>query len=186
MKPHTYDVRQKAIENWQSGQKKSEIARQLGVDYDTLLGWIKRFSQEGEAGLSLRYTCCGRKPQENGAVRSRALELMGQHQEWGAGYLRLNLQREFPGADLVKPRQLQRWVAKAGIRAKRTKLPPVAADWASRPLERVQVDANERLVNKDGKECCYLNFTDEHTGAALDAFVFPLRQDQSSSRAFGV
>ncbi len=186
MKPHSNEVRQRAYVLWQSGQKKSKIARELGVDYDTLLGWTKRFSQEGEPGLNLRYAKCGRKSIAGDPILDRALELMKQHQDWGAGYLHLQLQREFPGQKLVKPRQLQRWVAKAGIRAKRTKLPPVKAEWVNRPLERVQVDAKERLVTKDGQECCYLNFTDEHTGSELDAFVFPLGQDQSSSRAFGV
>lgn len=181
MRAHNSEVRRQAIELWQSGQKKSSISRQLGVDYDTLLGWIKRYEQEGESGLVLRYGQCGRKSKAEGPLRQRALELMQQHREWGAGYLRLQLQREFLGQRVVQVRQLQRWVAQAGIRPKRTKLPPVKVEWASGPLERVQVDAKERLLTQDGVECCYLNFTDEFSGAELDAFVFPLGQDQPSS-----
>lgn len=185
MKPHSNEVRQKAIELWQSGQKKSEISRQLGVDYDTLLGWIERFSQDGAPGLNLRYACCGRNCNDQSPVRIRALELMRQHKDWGAAYLRLNLQREFPGEKLAGPRQLQRWVAQAGIRQKGTRLPTVQAQWAHHAFERVQVDAKERLVTRDGRECCYLNFTDEYTGAALDAFVFPLGPNQPGIRSSG-
>ncbi len=182
MQAHSYDVRRKAIELWKGGQTKADISRHLGVDYDTLLGWLKRYDQEGEQGLSLRYERCGRKPRvEISPVEAKALELIGKHKEWGAGYVRVHLLREFPGEQIPQPRQIQRWIAKSGVRPKHTKLPPVDADWASKPLERVQVDAKERLRTKDGKECCYLNFTDEHTGAELDAFVFPLRKDQPSS-----
>ena len=187
MKPHSNDVRQKAIALWQSGRKKSEISRQLGVDYDTLLGWIKRFSQEGASGLNLHYACCGRSRRYNdqSQVRIRALELMGRHKHWGAAYLHLNLQREFPQEKLPKPRQLQRWVAQAGIRQKGTRLPTEQAQWARHAFERVQVDAKERLVTRDGRECCYLNFTDEYTGAALDAFVFPLGPNQPGACSSG-
>lgn len=182
MQAHNYEVRRKAIDLWKAGQKQTDISRHLGVDYDTLLGWIQRYKQEGEHGLSLRYERCGRKPRvEIGPVEAKAIELIGKHEEWGAGYLRLHLLRAFPGESIPQPRQIQRWIAKSGVRAKRSKLPPVEADWASKPLERVQVDAKERLKTKDGKECCYLNFIDERTGAALDAFVFPLWEDQPSA-----
>jgi transposase len=181
MEAHSHDVRLKAIDLWKEGQKKAKISRELGVDYDTLLGWIKRYSQEGDHGLCVRYERCGRKTGEKmSAVQSRAIELVGEHQEWGAGYVRLKLLEEFPGVPIAQPRQIQRWIAKSGVRPKGTKLPPVQVDWASKPLDRVQVDAKERLKTKDGKECCYLNFIDEHTGAELDAFVFPLREDQPS------
>ena len=187
MRAHTLHVRQEAITLWQSGQKKSIIARQLGVDYDTLLGWIKRYGQEGENGLGLRYNRSGRAPKESSVmVRGRCLQLAAEHTGWGAAYLRLHLEREFAGQVLVKARQIQRWIAQAGIRAKQTKLPVVEGDWAQRPLQRVQADAKERLQTADGKECCYLNFIDEHSGAALDAFVFPLCTDQSSAGELGV
>lgn len=178
MQAHSHDVRRKAIDLWKGGQTKAGISRQLGVDYDTLLGWIKRYEQEGEQGLSLRYGHCGRKSRVAlGPIEAKAIELLGKHEEWGAGYVRLHLLREFPGEKIPQPRQIQRWMAKSGVRPKRTKLPLVEADWATKPLERVQVDAKERLKTKDGKECCYLNFTDEYTGAELDAFVFPLWED---------
>ena len=38
MEAHSVSKRQEAYALWAAGKKKSVIARQLGVDYDTLLG----------------------------------------------------------------------------------------------------------------------------------------------------
>jgi len=181
MRSHSQAVREKAVSLWKSGKKKSEISRELKVDYDTLLGWLKRYTEEGAPGLSLRYDQCGRKARgDEDPIYQRAIELKGLNEDWGSGYMHLQLQREFADKKIVKPRQIQRWFAQAGLSAKQ-RLPTQKAEWTQRPLDRVQVDAKERLKTKDGKDCCYLNYTDEHTGAALDAFVFPLGQDQSGS-----
>jgi transposase-like protein len=61
MKTHDFDTRWKAIRRWQTGENKSDISRALGVDYNTLLIWIRRFQSEGELGLKPKYSGCGRK-----------------------------------------------------------------------------------------------------------------------------
>ncbi len=60
MEAHSPAKRQEAYRMWESGEKKSVIARSLQIDYDTLLGWIKRFKAEGVSGMELRYHRCGR------------------------------------------------------------------------------------------------------------------------------
>ena len=183
MKAHDYETRLQAIQRWQAGEKKSCISRLLEIDYHTLLLWIRRFQSEGLPGIKVKYDSCGRKAMTSEQVTERTKQLRQTHQEWGGGYIRLNLLREFPEATIPGERQLQRELLKAGLNKPRTKLPSVSADWAGQPFERVQVDAKERLRTKDSKECCYLNFIDEYTGAELDAFVFPLRAHQPGSRA---
>ncbi|MBK9015083.1 MAG: helix-turn-helix domain-containing protein [Saprospiraceae bacterium] len=183
MKAHDYETRLQAIHRWQTGEKKSDISRALDVDYHTLLLWIRRFESEGLPGIKVKYDSCGRKPMTSEQILERTKRLRQTHQDWGGGYIRLNLLREFPQATVPGERQLQRQLLKAGLNKPRTKLPPVGADWATQAFERVQVDAKERLRTKDGKACCYLNFIDEYTGAELDAFVFPLRAHQPSPRA---
>ena len=148
MQSHSNDVRRQAYDLWQSGMKKRAISNTLSVDYDTLLGWIKRFVTEGESGLGVRYARCGRKSKFPDSIRLRALEL----------------RRSYPS-----------------LLSAKTHLPAVKTDWVNQPLLRVQVDAKERLQTMDEQPCCYLNFIDEYTGAALDAFVFPLCSDQPSS-----
>jgi hypothetical protein len=181
MQAHSHSTRQKAYEMWKTGEKRSQISRLLKVDYDTLLIWCKRFSESKEDGLQLQYKNCGRKTDLENPIRKRAIELRILNSDWGAEYIRLNLEREFQGQRIVQPKQIRIWLSQADLQIRKTKLPPVKAEWTTKPMERVQVDAKERLKTKDGKDCCYLNYIDENTGAALDAFVFPLCKNQSSS-----
>jgi len=90
MEAHKAEVRQKAYDLWQSGEKKSVISRTLQVDYDTLLGWIKRFKSEGLDGLKLRYTQCGRRSGHETEVYHRAIAHRRAHGGWGCSYIRLN------------------------------------------------------------------------------------------------
>lgn len=177
MEAHKAEVRQKAYDLWQSGEKKSVISRTLQVDYDTLLGWIKRFKSEGSDGLKLRYTQCGRRSSHETEVYQRAIAHRRAHGGWGSSYIRLKLVSEFGESRVASVRQIQRWIKGQGLMQSNTRLPAVDTPWADSPLKRVQVDANEKLECSDGQKCCYLNFTDEHSGAVLDAFVFPPRTD---------
>jgi hypothetical protein len=177
---HSQQTRKKAIDMNLAGKKKSLISRELGVDYDTLLGWLKRDKESPGTGLVTRYQNCGRKHSTGTSIKEAAIAFRKQHPEWGAGYIRLNLERGFPGEKVPGTRHIQRWLKAAGLQSMRTKLPPMPVEWAKKPLERVQVDAKECLVTQDGNPCCYLNYVDERTGAALDGFVFPLCPDQSS------
>lgn len=164
----------------------STVSRELSIDYDTLRQWVKRHKSEGPEGLCTKYGNCGLAPTYDGSLLERALALKEGHRGWGAGYVRIQLARSMPGSALPSERQLQRWFAQAGLCERRTRLPSERAGWARRPFERVQADAKERLRTADGRECCYLNFTDEHSGAVLDAFVFPLRPDWPGARAPGL
>jgi transposase len=174
MEAHSMSKRQEAYKLWLTGMKKSIISRQLGIDYDTLLGWTKRFEAEGASGTSLRYNRCGSRGLFSEAVHEQALALRRAHPDWGASYIQLHLQQQFEASQEPSVRQLQRWLGRAGLLTPATRLPRDRSTWASKPLERVQVDAKEQLRTADDHPCCYLNFTDEHSGAVLDAFVFPL------------
>lgn len=177
MEAHKAETRQKAFDLWESGEKKSVISRTLQVDYDTLLGWIKRFKTEGRQGLELRYHRCGGRSKISTEVYDRAITHRQTHGGWGCSYIRLKLVAEFGEGAVPSVRQLHRWIKAKGLISGTTRLPAVDSPWANQPLKRVQVDANEQLECSDGVKCCYLNFTDEHSGAVLDAFVFPPRAD---------
>jgi transposase len=182
---HGFEKREQAYKMWSAGMKKSIISRELQVDYDTLLIWCKRFLATGETGLSPCYQNCGRRSTSE-THRLRAIELRQAHSDWGAEYIRLHLTREFPGEKVVQPNQIRAWFRAADLVKKSTKLPSVPSkEWANQALQRVQVDAKEQLKTADDKPCCYLNYIDEHTGAELDAFVFPLRSYQSGARRSG-
>jgi hypothetical protein len=42
------------------------------------------------------------------------------------------------------------------------------------PHDTWQIDAKEQITTLNGKPACYLTVTDEKTGGALEARVFPL------------
>lgn len=179
MKPHNQQTRMEAVRLFrEEGISKAEISRKLNVSYDSTRSWIKRYEEFGEKGLVPDYSACGRCPRFSQKVIQRALKYKDKHKEWGAPFILVKLEDDFPGEVLPGPRRLQQIFKKEGLQPQRTRLPRGKASWAERPFDRVQVDAKERLKTADGKDCCYLNFTDEHTGSDLDAFVFPLCPNQ--------
>lgn len=185
MKAHPLSIRQKAIALHGQGKKLTDISSELAVSYDSVCDWVKRSLSEGTSCVTVRYSNCGRRSQVDPEVKQLALNLKGKHEEWGAPFIRLQLLVAFPGAFIPQPRHIQRWFVQAGLKPLRTRLPKTPADWAASPLACVQVDANEKLKTADGKDCCYLTFTDEYTGSALGAFVFPPQEDCPGSGRSG-
>lgn len=174
MEAHALSTRLQAVELYRTGLKMSVISAQLGVCYDTIRQWIKRYKLEGESALALRYANCGRPVLLDATIKQEALRLKELHPQWGAGFIRHHLGDQLPDIRLPQIRRLQQWFQAAGLQVRKTRLPSKPPDWAGRPFDRVQVDAKERLQTADGTECCYLTFTDEHSGSVLDAFIFPL------------
>lgn len=179
MLPHTQQVRQEAARLFDNEKKSmAEISRQLGVSYNSIRTWIKRYKAEGMKGLLPKYSNCGRISQFSEDVIERAVAYKRSHSQWGAPFILLKLQDDFPDQDFPKARRLQQIFREKDLQPRRSRLPKQQDFWAKQPFDRVQVDAKERLKTADGKDCCYLNFTDEHTGSELDAFIFPLCSNQ--------
>jgi len=175
MKPHSQKIRIEAVRlHREEQQSKSEISRQLGVSYKTISTWLKRYKEAGKQGLLPNYSDCGKQPIYSPAIIDKAITYKGHHLEWGAGFILVKLRGDFPNTDLPSERRLQQIFRSKKLQAKKSKPPRGKAKWAKKAFDRVQVDAKERLKTADGKDCCYLNFTDEATGSVLDAFVFPL------------
>jgi len=126
------------------------------------------------SGLELKYGRCGSKSQVSEGIKQEAISMKGDHASWGGAYIRMKLLAKYPGAYLPTARQLQRYFVQAGLVELKNKQPSLGSkEWAKRPLYRVQVDAKEQLKTMDGHWCSYLTFTDEHSGATLEALVFP-------------
>jgi transposase len=177
MEAHALHVRLRAIELYGQGSKMTKISEELGVCYDTVRQWVKRYESGGQSALAVRYDRCGRLEQTATFIKEEILGLKKEHPQWGAAFIRHQVRERFPQIHLPQVRRLQQWFKAAGLQKQKTRLPQTKVAWAGRPFERVQVDAKERLKTKDGTDCCYLTFTDEHTGSVLDAFVFPPRTD---------
>ena len=46
--PYSYDLRQKAIEAFKSGERKSDVCRMFDISHNTLDLWLKREAQTGD------------------------------------------------------------------------------------------------------------------------------------------
>ena len=176
MRPYDYSYRIRAIELYERGSKKIRISEQLGVNYYTILNWIKRYEQHGKAGLLPDYSKCGHASRMAEQLKAEAIQLKGDHPEWGSDYIRMKLRKKYPSACLTSSRQFRRYFVQAGVSpAPASPLPKATGgnSWARHEFYRVQVDAKEQLQTQDGQWSSYLTFTDEKSGAVLDAFVFP-------------
>lgn len=176
MGSYSYEIRQEVIEKFHSGSKRTEISKELGIGYSTVLGWIKRYEHSGESGLHPRYNKCGSKSIVKDWIKAKAIEMRAEHKGWGGEYIEMKLKQLYPKEYIPTGRQLRRYFKSAGLLEEQSRLPKVdkGNNWVKKAFGRVQLDAKEQIQTLDGKWSSYLTFTDEHTGAVLEALVFPL------------
>lgn len=150
------------------------IAAQVQASITTVRRLIYAYKCGGAAGLQPAYKACGPKqPRCNRALLRAALWLKRLHPQWGAPFIHLCLIRRYKDQHAPSVRSMQRWMRKTGLNPPRRHLPSTHIGWALQPHNIWQVDAKERLVLQDGQCACYLTITDEHSGACLQALVFP-------------
>ena len=167
-------VREQIVSLHQQGLPLTEVAQHLGLSYRTVCALWRCFRVEGPAGLQTRYDRCGtRGVQFPDALEQAALALKREHPRWGAGLIRLQLALVFPGQALPGRRSLQRWFQTSGLQPARSKHPVMERPRGQAVHEVWELDAKERLRLLDGSGACVLNVSDEASGAALGAAVFP-------------
>ena len=175
MPPHDQQTRMKVIElHIEEKQSMSKISTDLGISYTCIRTWVKRYKEEGEKGLIPKYDMNSRPSNFSPEVINQAFEYKKVHPKWGAPFIIVKLEDDFPEKLLPKARWLQQLFNREGLQPQKAKLPNPKIKWAKQVFDCVQVDAKERLKTADGKDCCYLNFVDEYSGSELDAFLFPL------------
>jgi transposase InsO family protein len=79
------ELRRKAVQlHVEEGVPLELVAEELGVSWDTLHVWVKRYQEEGEAGLEPRSTCpVKRKTQLPAAVHQAIVDVKRQHPAFG-------------------------------------------------------------------------------------------------------
>ena len=178
MPPHDQEIRMKVIHrHLKEKQSMAKISSDLGISYTCIRSWVKRYKEKGEEGLFPKYTLNSRPSKFRQEVLDQAFEYKKTHPKWGAPFILIKLEDDFPKTPLPKTRWLQQLFKRAGLQPQKTKLPEPKIKWAKQVFDCVQVDAKEKLKTADGKDCCYLNFVDEYSGSELDAFLFPLCSD---------
>ena len=174
--PVPLPIRQALWNRHQQGASSTELAQAFGLSPRTVRGILQRGRQLGSQGLAPCRPGPATSARPEHPARTPALLLRREHPSWGAGLIRVMLQRQGIEA-LPAVRTLQRWFAKAGLGpAPQGRRPNMVKKWrATRPHETWQVDAAEDIALADGTRTSWLRIADEFTGAVLKTVVFPPR-----------
>jgi transposase len=182
--PLPFALRQELVRRHQQGETLGALAESMQIPPATVRNWWQRFRREGEAGLQTRYQRCGPQgPKAGPAVHQAALAMKREHSTWGAGLIRLELQKQFPDQPLPQKRAIERWIRKAGLQPPRAQRPPMERQRGKEPHAVWEIDAKERLRLGDGSATSVLSVTDEASGALLGATPFsPLPLEPGGTR----
>lgn len=180
--PIPVPVRQVIFQRWQRGESVGVIADSLRLKARTVRHLVQRFAQRGRAGLAFDYARCVTKTgSTKNAVYRKALQLRQQHAGWGAGLIRVMLDKE--QVECPSERTLQRWFQQAVVPpAPPGRRPDLEAQRARHPHEVWQMDAAEQMALRNGRKASWLRVVDECSGAVLQTAVFPPRAMESHSR----
>jgi hypothetical protein len=174
--------RQGIIRLKQEGKTLFEISQDLSLPYPTVRNLWQQYRTNPAKGLATNYANCGKHPKtQQDLIYRAALWLKRLHPQWGAPKIHLALCERYGRENVEHIRTLQRWYRDANlIKPRQQMAEPSIGD--SKAVHNIwQVDAKERLTLLDGQEACYLTIVDEKSGGALEAPVFPLRSNMSSS-----
>lgn len=175
LNPH---LRRSIIDAHTSGESYASISRRLHLNYGTVRTLCKRYESSGDAGLIPRYHNCGPKGIKSDALIYRAsCWLKRRHPKWGADFIHTILSDRYPNRPIATPRTFQYWFRSKGLTPPRSKPPKEDHRWAKAVHEVWQVDAKEQQKTADRQPCTWLSVVDEHSGALLEAPVFPLQSD---------
>jgi hypothetical protein len=172
-------AREKIIELYKTDMPLKAICGECGVSYGSVKTLIKRYKMQGLKGIAPRYAACGRKRDYNSECSYRLVRLYKRyHTQWGVSYILMKIKDKYPHLPLLCSRVYERRL-KADNQITLEKNPPLQfvyhVQGARVPHETWQIDAKERLTTLDTKAACYLTISDEKTGCALEAHVFPLQ-----------
>jgi transposase InsO family protein len=162
------------------GRSVSEVAEQWGVSRQSVHAWLRRYEDEGLAGLAPR----SRRPatcphQLGGVVEARILELRRVHPGWGPRRILYDLQHDpaLAGADgVVVPSRsgIYRALVRAGL------IDPLARrrrdeHWRrwerAEPMELWQMDVVGGFELADGRRAKALTGLDDHSRYCVSAYL---------------
>ncbi|MCY7350877.1 MAG: hypothetical protein LH606_09435 [Cytophagaceae bacterium] len=172
--------REQLIALKEQGQTLADISQHLQMPFATVRNLSARYKQQGHLGVG--YGNCGPKQPTSEALLHRvSLWLKRHHAGWGAPLIRLKLLARYGPDRTPSVRTLQRWFGQQHLTKPRQQPRQPSIGQAKAVHNIWQVDAKENLMLADGCPACYLTITDEHSGAGLEALVFPPQTDLPGS-----
>lgn len=179
----SHALRQEVYTLWESDFSYVYISEELSIPYSTVRNLCKRFEKLGVTGLTPDYHNCGqgREPKRTDLIYRTAVWLKSKHRKWGGEYIRLILRERYPEVKVPTARTMQNWYKALDLNPQRDKRPREESAWADEAHDVWQIDAKEQMRTRDGEPASWLSMVDEHSGAILEAPVFPPKEDQSGS-----
>jgi transposase len=168
-------IRQQIIEQRQQGASIAQIAQDLQRSYWSIRTIVRRYRDQGEAGLIPQYQNCGVKGIHfSKRVYRGALWLKRHHPSWGAGFIRVLLQERWSEQAMPSERTLQRWFKQNGLSQQRARGIVSAARTAASAVHQVwQLDGTSHQRLADGSGASWITIVDEASGAHLASVAFP-------------
>jgi transposase InsO family protein len=179
METNPTEQRQKFVEAYASEQwSMAELCERYQVTRPTGYKWVKRYQEEGKAGLAERSraprTCPHRTTPE---MEELILSIREEHR-WGAKKLRQELEKKHAGKDLPARSTLNAILERHGKlrkqrRRKRWDHPGAAPLTTERANQISPVDFKGQFRTKDGESCYPLTMTDHYSRALLICKALP-------------
>lgn len=170
-------IRQQLVIKRQSGSSYTSLSAEFKLGYNTVREICRRHRCEGDLGLVPRTNRCGRRVNADSERSFRFVRLIAHlHPNWGVPYLLTRLALKYPDVVFQSIRHYQRRLNRVKDKPPKAIVPRLQPpDRARLPHDVWQIDAKERLAfpSNPSKEACFLNVTDEKTGALLQASAFP-------------
>lgn len=154
---------------YQAGESKLELSRQFGVAPRIVAKWLKRYEQQGPAGLVDRSRAAHVHPNQTpDAVVERILALRQAHPLWGAPKLRAILQQRHPELHCPAASTIGETLRRAGLtqqRKIRRRTPPHSRPLAhaGAPNEVLSIDFKGWFVCADGERVDALTILDNYS-----------------------
>jgi hypothetical protein len=177
--PIAVAIREQIVIRRQGGENLGEIARDLGMSYDSVRNVWRLYQSQGR--IKPNYGNCGPKaPKVCKRVYRAALFLKHKHPTWGAGLIKQLIEDKWADETVPSERSLQRWFKRAGINQARKKQLGEARKGRGKAVHNVwEMDSREEIRLASGQKVVWLVASDEASGAILKGSIFPHRQSQS-------
>lgn len=177
-RPIPLAIRQTIVTLRQRGYSQPKIADQIDVSLSSVKTILRRFRDEGQAGLETRYHRCGQQQINFDQFTYRCYKALRiWHPGWGYDKISSIISNKYGTIQLPDRRTVYRWWKALGLVQSKTKPPRSAKAWAVKAHDIWQIDAKEMMHIDSDQPHCWLNIVDEFTGGVIDPPVFPPRKD---------
>lgn len=158
--------RQSWIEEYEVGERISEIARQHEVSRRTVHKWIERWRQYGQAGLEELSRAPHRHPEAVEEIwKERVRGARQQHPRWGAPKLAWLLKQGRPAEEVPSVSTIGRVLRESGLSRQRRARPRTPATGELQPAEQPNqvwaIDFKGWCRTGDGARCEPLTISDQ-------------------------